>query len=173
MKQDIFEWLVMPFSLTNATATFMRLTNDVLHCFLDKFIITYLDDIMMLSTSWEEHLGHIEQVLEKLRTHSLQENIEKYNFTMRSVSYLGFIMDEHGFRMDPSKIEVLRDWKRPTNTHELKSFLGLANFYRKFMRYFSEIAHSLHQITKAKREVGHDEADCFNLHPEKAPHSLL
>eukprot|EP01018_Ginkgo_biloba_P028411 Gb_19338 [translate_table: standard] len=70
--------------------------------------------------------------------------MEKCNFAMRSVSYLGFIVDEQGFRMDPSKIEVLRDWKRPTNIHELRSFLGLANFYRKFVRGFSEIAHPLH-----------------------------
>ena len=77
--------------------------------------------------------------------------MEKCNFTMHSVSYLGFIMDEHDFRMDYLKIDILRDWKRPTNIHELKSFLGLANFYRNFMRGFSEIAHSLHQITKAKR----------------------
>ena len=77
--------------------------------------------------------------------------MEKCNFAMCSVSYLGFIMDEHGFWMDPSKIKVLRDWKRPTNIHELISFLGLANFYKKFVRGFSEITHSLHQITKAKR----------------------
>ena len=144
MKQGLFEWLVMPFSLTNAPATFMRLMNDVLHPFLDTFVIVYLDDILIFSTSWEEYLGHIEQVLEKLRTHSLQANMEKCNFAMRSVSYLGFIVDEHGFMMDPSKIEVLRDWKRPTNIHELRSFLGLANFYRKFTRGLSEIAHSLH-----------------------------
>ena len=96
-------------------------------------------------------MGHIQQVLEKLRAHRLQANMEKCHFAMRSVSYLGFIMDEQGFRMDPSKIEVLRDWKRPTNIHELRSFLGLANFYRKFVRGFSEIVHPLHQITKAKR----------------------
>ena len=77
--------------------------------------------------------------------------MEKCDFAMHSVSYLGFIIDEYGFRMDPSKIEVLRDWKRPTNIHELRIFLGLANFYRKFVRGFSEIAHPLHLITKAKR----------------------
>lgn len=108
MKKSLFEWLVMPFSLTNAPNTFMRLMNDVLHPFLDTFLIVNLYDIMIFSTYWEEHLGHIEQVLEKLRTHSLQANMEKCNFTMHSVSYLGFIMDEHIFRMDPSKIEVLR-----------------------------------------------------------------
>ena len=77
--------------------------------------------------------------------------MEKCDFAMHSVSYLDFIMDDHGFKMDPSKIEVLRDWKCPTNIHELRSFLGLANFYKKFVRGFSEITHSLHQIIKAKR----------------------
>jgi len=74
-------------------------------------------------------------------------------------------MDEHGFRMDPSKIEVLRDWKWPTNIHEFRSFLGLANFYKKFMRGFLEIAYLLHQITKAKRafEWGTDQQDDFDL----------
>ena len=144
MKQGLFEWLVMPFGLTNAPAMFMRLMNEVLHPFIDTYIIVYLDDILIFSSSWEEHMGHIQQVLEKLRAHRLQANMEKCNFAMCSVSYLGFIVDEQGFRMDPSKIEVLRDWKRPTNIHELRSFLGLANFYRKFVRGFSEIAHPLH-----------------------------
>ena len=144
MRQGLFEWLVMPFGLTNAPATFMRLMDDVLLPFLDSFIIVYLDDILIFSNSWEEHMGHTQQVLEKLRAHNLQANMETCDFSMHSVSYLGFIIDEHGFKMDPSKIEVLRDWKRPTNIHELRSFLGLANFYRKFTRGLSEIAHSLH-----------------------------
>ena len=91
--------------------------------------------------------------------------MKKCNFSIRSVLYLGFIMDEHGFKMDPSKIEVLRDCKRPTNIHELRIFLGLANFYRKFMRGFSEIVHALHHITKVKRafEWGTDQQDSFDL----------
>ena len=99
----------MPFGLTNAPATFMRLMNEVLHPFIDTYVIVYLDDILIFRSSWEEHMGHIQQVLEKLRAHRLQANMEKCHFTMRSVSYLGFIVDEQGFRMDPSKIEVLRD----------------------------------------------------------------
>jgi len=96
-------------------------------------------------------LEHIEKVLNKLRAYDLYENMEKYKFSMCSVSYLGFIIDDHGFRMDPSKIEVLRDCQRLNKIHELRIFLGLSDFYRKFVRGFLEIVHPLHQITKEKR----------------------
>jgi hypothetical protein len=147
-KEGLFEWLVMPFGLTNAPATFMRLMDDILRPFTNSFVVVYLDDILIFSQTWEEHLHHIRQVLQTLRQHKLCANLEKCTFGITQVQYLGYIIDERGVHVDPTKIQVIRDWPAPTTLTELRSFLGLANFYRRFVLGFSHITWPLSQVTK-------------------------
>jgi hypothetical protein len=136
----------MPFILTNTPTTFMRLMDDV---FNNSFVVVYLDDILIFSRTWGEHMWHIQQFLSTLQQHKLYSNLENCSFGMNKVQYLGYIVDEHGVHVDPAKIQVSCDWPAPTTLTELQSFLGLANFYRRFMLGFSHIAWSLSQVTKS------------------------
>jgi hypothetical protein len=99
----------MPFGLTNAPATFMRLMNEVFHDCLDKFVIIYLDDILIFSNSWKVHLQHLEHFLHTLKKNSLYANLSKCSFGQTSISYLGYIIDARGVQVDPTKVEVLRN----------------------------------------------------------------
>jgi hypothetical protein len=108
----------------------------------------YLDDILIYSKTWAEHLQHIQQVLHTLWQHKLYANLEKLSFSMDRFHYLGYIIDQHGAHVDPAKIQVIRDWPAPTKLTELRSFLGLANFYRRFVLGFSHIAWALSQINR-------------------------
>jgi hypothetical protein len=107
------------------------------------FCSVYLDDILIYSDTWAEHLQHIQQVLHTLRQHKLYANLEKCSFGMDRVHYLGYIFDVHGVHVDLAKIQVICDWPAPTTLIELCSFLGLANFYHRFMLGFSHIARAL------------------------------
>jgi hypothetical protein len=147
-KEGLYKWLVMPFGLKNAPTTFMRLMDDVLRPFINSFVVVYLDDILIFNKTWEEHIRHIQQVLSTLRQHKLYANLEKCSFGMNQVQYPGYIVDEHGVHVDPTKIQVIHDWPAPTTVIELRSFLGLANFYRRFVLGFSHIAWALIQVTK-------------------------
>jgi hypothetical protein len=142
-KEGIFEWLVMPFGLTNAPITFMRMMDDILQPFTNTFVVVYLDDILIYSKTWVEHLQHIQQVLYTLRQHKLYANLEKFFFDMDRVHYLGYIIDQHGIHVDPSNIQGIHDWPAPTTLTKLQSFLGLANFYHRFVLGFSYIAWAL------------------------------
>jgi hypothetical protein len=122
--------------------------DDVLRPFTNSFVVVYLDDILIFSGTWEEHMRHIQQVFSTLRQHKHYANLEKCSFGMNRVQYLGYIVDEHGVHVDPAKIQVICDWPAPTTLTELQSFLGLANFYRRFVLGFSHIAWALNQVTK-------------------------
>jgi hypothetical protein len=154
----------MPFGLTNAPTTFMRMMDDILWPFTNYFVVVYLDDILIYNKTWEEHLQHIQQVLHTLRQHKLYANLEKCSFGMDRVQYLGYIVDAHGVHVDPTKIQVIHDWPAPTTLTELQSFLGLANFYRRFMLGFSHIAWALSQITRG----GGKEKFVWGLSQQKA-----
>jgi hypothetical protein len=136
------------FGLTNSPTTFMRLMDDVLRPFTNTFVVVYLDDMLIFNRTWEEHMQHIQQVLSTLQQHKLYANLEKCSFGMNKVQYLGYIIDEHGVHVDPTKIQVIHDWLALTTLTELLSFLGLANFYRRFALGFSHIAWALIQVTK-------------------------
>lgn len=147
-KEGLFEWLFMSFGLTNTHATFMILVDDILQPFTNAFVVVYLDDIFIFNQSWEEHLHHIQQGLQTCRKHKMCANLEKCTFGLTYVQYLGYIIDYQGVHVDPSKIQFIQDWPAPTTLIELRIFLGLANFYHRFVLGFSHIAWPLSQVTK-------------------------
>ncbi len=143
-----FEWLVMPMGLTSAPATFQRLMNEVLRPLLDKCVVVYLDDILIYSETPEEHLRHVRQVLELLRAHSLHTKVSKCEFGMRELEFLGHIVSDRGVSVDPRKIEVIKNWPVPKDIKELRSFLGLANYSRRFISKYSLISAPLSDLLK-------------------------
>ncbi|XP_060096945.1 uncharacterized protein LOC132573472, partial [Heteronotia binoei] len=125
-----YEHLVMPFGLTNAPAVFQRFMNDVFRDLLDRFTIIYLDDILIYSRNPAQHAEHVRQVLQRLRAHGLYAKLEKCDFDLRSVEFLGHIVSPQGILMDPKKVEAVLTWQAPQNRKDLQRFLGFANYYR-------------------------------------------
>ena len=142
----------MPFGLTNAPSTFMRLMNEVLKEFLGKFVIVYLDDILIFSKTLEEHVMHIRMVFEKLREEKLLINLKKCSFVKKELVYLGFIVSAEGLKMDPEKVQAILEWPTPRSATEVISFHGLASFYRKFIRNFSSICGPLTETMRGDRK---------------------
>jgi hypothetical protein len=134
-----YEFLVLPFGLTNAPATFMTLMNDIFRPMLDKFVIVYLDDILIYSKDLREHEQHLRQVLEKLRQNRLYAKLSKCEFFRTEVNFLGHIISADGVKTDPDKTAAIREWPQPKDIKELQSFLGLCNFYRRFVQHYSKI----------------------------------
>ena len=147
-KFGLYEWLVMPFGLTNAPSTFMRLMHHVLRLYLGKFVMVYFDDILIYSISREDHLQHLRDVLSTLRKQSLFANMDKCVFGMDHVIFLGFKISKHGVHVDQEKVMAIKDWPTPRNVSELRSFHGLASFYRIFVPNFSTIAAPLNELVK-------------------------
>ena len=133
-----YEFLVMPFGLTNAPATFCNLMNDVLYEFLDSFVVVYLDDIVIYSESLDAHLGHLRQVFSRLREHQLYVKKEKCEFCRQEVMFLGHWISKGRIRMDERKVKAIVDWPAPSKVPDLRSFLGLANYYRRFIKGYSK-----------------------------------
>jgi hypothetical protein len=138
-KDGLYEWLVMPFGLSNAPSTFMRVMTQVLRPFMGKFVVVYFDDILIYSKSKDQHLTHLEQVCTALRKESLYANLKKCSFFTDKVIFLGFVVSSEGVSADPQKIKAIVDWPEPKNIHEVRSFHGLATFYRRFIHGFSTI----------------------------------
>ena len=135
-----FEFLVMPFGLCNAPATFMQLMQEVFRDCLDHFVIVYLDDILIYSKTAEEHAAHLETVLALLRKHQLYAKLSKCQFYQQRIKFLGHTVSGDGISVDEDKIKAIQDWPVPQNVGELRSFLGLAGYYRKFVAGFSKVA---------------------------------
>ena len=129
----------MPFGLSNASSTFMRVMTHVLQPFIGKFLVVYFDDILIYSQSKEEHLEHLRQVFLTLREAKLYVNLKKCSFIQQHVLFLGFIVSEHDILADSEKVRVIREWCEPKFIIETRSFHGLASFYRRFIRGFSTI----------------------------------
>src|SRR5436190_438213 len=134
-----FEYLVMPFGLTNAPATFQSYINSALQEYLDDFCIAYLDDILIYSNSHEEHTKHVRLVLEKLRKHGLYASLEKCEFSVEEVNFLGFVISPTGISMEPSRIATIVDWPTPKSVLDIQVFLGFCNFYRRFVEAYSHV----------------------------------
>ncbi|WRX23202.1 Reverse transcriptase domain - like 10 [Theobroma cacao] len=134
-----YEFLVMSFRLTNASAAFMDLMNRVFKPYLDKFVVVFTDDILIYSKSREEHEQYLKIVLQTLREHRLYAEFSKCEFWLESVAFLGHVVSKDGVQVDPKKVEVVEKWPRPTLVTEIRSFLGLAGYYRRFVKDFSKI----------------------------------
>ncbi|KAK1594300.1 hypothetical protein QYE76_017694 [Lolium multiflorum] len=147
-KFGLYEWLVMPFGLTNAPSTFMRLMNHVLRDFIGKFVVVYFDDILIYSRNESDHIIHIRHVLQVLHDSKLYGNLEKCTFCKDKVIFLGYVVSKHGVEVDVSKIEAIQNWPTPMNVSQVRSFHGLAGFYRRFVPNFSTIAAPLNELTK-------------------------
>ena len=138
----------MPFGLMNAPATFQRLMNDVLREHLDEFCTVYLDDILIFSPDDATHAEHLAWVLAQLRKHGLFAKRSKCAFGLDSVEYLGHVVHGAGISADPAKIEAITTWPRPSNQKELQIFLGMANYYQRFVRNFADIASPLTELLR-------------------------
>ena len=143
-----YEFLVMPFGLTNAPAAFMDLMNRVCKPLLDKSVIVFIDDILVYSRNKEEHRVHLAQVLELLRMEKLYAKFSKCEFWLREIQFLGHVVSGDGVKVDPSKVETVMKWDAPRNPTEVRSFLGLAGYYRRFIKDFSTLASPLTRLTK-------------------------
>ncbi|GJT92328.1 putative reverse transcriptase domain-containing protein, partial [Tanacetum coccineum] len=155
-----YEFLVMPFGLTNAPAVFMDLMNRVFHEFLDKFVIVFIDDILVFSKSKEEHEEHLRTVLQILRQEKLYAKFSKCEFWLSKVAFLGHIVSAEGITMDPAKVEAITKWPRPTSVTEVRSFLGLAGYYRRFVEGFSRLALPLTKLMrKGEKFVWNEERE--------------
>ncbi len=145
-----FEYLVMPFGLSNSPAVFQALVNDVLRDMVDQFIYVYLDDILIFSSSLQEHVQHVRRVLQRLLENGLFVKAEKCDFHAQSVPFLGYIVSAEGIRMDPEKVKAVVEWPSPDSRKALQRFLGFANFYRRFIRNFSQLASPLTALTSPR-----------------------
>ena len=137
----------MPFGLTNAPAAFQRFMNDIFSDLLHVNVIIYLDNILVFSDNPDDHIKHVREVFWRLRLNALYARPDKFFFSKDTVEYLGFILTTDGLTMDPRKIQVIMDWPEPRKVKDVQSFLGFANFYRRFISGYSEIVVLLTHLT--------------------------
>ncbi|GJS38620.1 putative reverse transcriptase domain-containing protein [Tanacetum coccineum] len=158
-----YEFQVMPFGLTNAPAVFMDLMNRVCKPYLDKFVIVFIDDILIYSKNKEEHGEHLKTILNFLRSEKLYAKFSKCDFWLDSVQFLGHVIDSSGVHVDPAKIEAIKNWAAPTTPTKVRQFLGLAGYYRRFIKEFSLISKPLTKLTQKNKPYvwGDDEEEAF------------
>lgn len=147
-REGLFEWTVMPFRLSSAPSTFMRVMNQALRPFIVKFVVFYFDDILIFSNDLESHLSHLRDVLQVLRREQLFAARHKCVFGVDHVLFLGYIVSSQGLQVDPGKFEAIKSWPTPRTISEVCSFHGLASFYRRFVPHFSNIAAPLTDCIK-------------------------
>ncbi|GJZ23242.1 putative reverse transcriptase domain-containing protein [Tanacetum coccineum] len=164
-----YEFQVMPFGLTNAPAVFMDLMNRVCKPYLDKFVIVFIDDILIYSKDEKEHEEHLKAILELLKKEKLYAKFSKCEFWIPKVQFLGHVIDSRGIHVDPAKIESIKDWASPKTPTEIRQFLGLAGYYRRFIEGFSKIAKSMTKLTQKgiKFDWGEKEENAFQLIKQK------
>ncbi|KAK1432009.1 hypothetical protein QVD17_08873 [Tagetes erecta] len=164
-----YEFVVMPFGLTNAPSVFMDLMNRVCKPMLDRFVIVFIDDILIYSRTEEDHAQHLREVLTVLRKECLYAKFSKCAFWLREVQFLGHVVNAEGILVDPAKIETIMQWSPPKNPTEVRSFLGLAGYYRRFIKDFSKIATPLTKLTRknSKFEWKPEQEEAFQHLKEK------
>ena len=143
-----YEYCVLPMGLCNAPGTFMQLMNETFRDMLDRSVLVFLDDILVFSRTKEEHMQHLRAVLTRLREQKLYAKLSKCEFARTEVQFLGHRIGAQGLSVSPDKVEAVRDWPTPKNVHDVRAFLGLAGFYRRFVEGFSKIALPMTQLTK-------------------------
>ncbi|GKD57691.1 putative reverse transcriptase domain-containing protein, partial [Tanacetum coccineum] len=166
---QVMPFQVMPFGLTNAPAVFMDLMNRVCKPYLDKFVIVFIDDILIYSKNKKEHEEHLKQILELLKKEELYAKFSKCEFWIPKVQFLGHVIDSEGIHVDPAKIESIKDWTSPKSPTEIRQFLGLAGYYRRFIEGFLKIAKPMTKLTqkKVKFEWGDKQEAAFQLLKQK------
>ena len=147
-RYGLYEYLVMPFGLTNAPATFQAFMNDIFRDLLDVTVIVFLDDIMVFSENPTDHVAHVREVLRRLREYKLYSKLSKCEFHRSTVEFLGFVITPEGVEMDKSKVQTILDWKSPESVKDIQSFLGFANFYRRFIPNFSAVVSPLKKLLR-------------------------
>jgi hypothetical protein len=148
IPQGLYQFKVLPFGLTNAPATFQKVMNDVLQPLLGKCVLVYMDDILGYSKNGAEHEEHLCAVLQLLREHKLYCKLKKCSFFQSEVAFLGHLVRGAGVRADPQKVEAVRAWPAPRTVHDIRCFLGLTNYFRKFILGYSSIARPLMDLLK-------------------------
>ena len=159
-----FEFVRMPFGLTNAPATFQRFMNHIFRKHLNLFVLVYLDDIIIFSRSIEDHVNHLNEVFKILKEAGLRLKLSKCHFAKNQINYLGHVISDQGVAPDPNKTSSIANFPQPRNVKELQSFLGLANYYRKYIKAFAEKAHPLTTLTRKNYQWnwGDEQARAFN-----------
>lgn len=173
-RESLFEWLVMPFGLSNAPSTFTRIMNQALRPFIGRFVVVYFVDILIFSSSVAEHADHLRQVLQVLRVEKLFAAQHKCEFGVSQVMFLGYIVSDQRLSVDQSKIEVVRSWPTPKTISEVRSFHGLASFYRRFVHHFSSIMAPITNCMREGKFVWTPEAsDAFSIIKDKLTSSPI
>ncbi|GJS71411.1 putative CCCH-type zinc finger family protein [Tanacetum coccineum] len=152
-RDGLYEWMVMPFGLSNAPSTFMRLMNHIFKPFIGRCVVVYFDDILVFSKTLELHLHHLRQIFTVLRDQKLYANKTKCHFLSQEVLFLGYLVSGNGIRMDHTKVEAITTWPTPTSLHDIRSFHGLASFYRRFIRNFSTLVAPITDCLKGSKFV--------------------
>jgi hypothetical protein len=143
-----FQFKVLIKGLTNALATLQNVMNSIFHPYIREFVVVYIDDILIFSKTVAEHQAHVRLVLDVLKREKFYVCKTKSSFAEKEIKYLGHIIDKQGIRLDPKKVEAVQTWPVPKNVHDVRSFLGLVNYFRKFIEHYSEIAVPLTNLTR-------------------------
>nr|CAE01541.2 OSJNBa0033G05.1 [Oryza sativa Japonica Group]CAE05974.2 OSJNBa0063C18.15 [Oryza sativa Japonica Group] len=151
-RYGLYEFTVMSFGLTNAPAFFMNLMNKIFMEYLDQFVVVFIDDILIYSKNEEEHAEHLRLIMEKLRDHQLFAKFSKCEFWLDRVAFLGHVISSNGVEVDPSKVEAVLAWNPPKNVSEIRSFLGLARYYRRFIEGFSKLTRPMTELLKKEKK---------------------
>nr|GEZ04008.1 reverse transcriptase domain-containing protein [Tanacetum cinerariifolium] len=170
-----YEFQVIPFGLTNAPVVFMDLMNCVCKPYFDQFVIVFIDDILIYSRNKKEHGKHLKTILELLKEEKLYAKFSKCKFWIKTVQFLGHMIDNKGIHVDPAKIEAIKDWGYPTTPTEIHRFLSLAGYYRRFIEGFSKIVKSLTELTRKNKKFDWEEEQeaAFQLLNQKLCNALI
>ena len=152
MRYSHYEFVVIPFGLTNAPLNFMWMMNNIFNKYLDKFVLVFIDDILVYFKSKEEHEEHLRIVLRVLQGHQLYAKFSKYDFYKPQIQYLGHNISEVGIAVDPKNIQAIKDWHTLTSVTDIRSFLRLAGYYRNFIEKFSRIACPMRALQKKENK---------------------
>jgi hypothetical protein len=173
-KEGLYEWIAMPFGLSNAPRTFMRLMNQVLKPFIRKFVVSYFDDILIYSRGPMDHIDHLRKVLETLCDNKLYVNLKKCNFMMDRLLFLGFVVSADGIQVAEEKVRAIQEWPTLKLVGEVRSFHGFVTFYRWLVRNFSNIVAPITKCMKKGKFNWGDEADrSFTIIKEKLCTTLV